>query len=112
MGFFDGLGTTLKQAGISAASAASSSITDYFDATAQAALISIGPAPSGNLTQAEIAAGKTGTPPQPAVVPTQNTLAAIANAAGSPMVFINNNKSILLIAGAALAAYLLMKKRR
>lgn len=112
MGFFDGLGQTLKQATGDALQAGSNSIGDYFSATAQAALVSVGIAPSGNLTPSEIAAGKTGSPPQPAVIPTQNTLAAIANAAGSPMVFMQNNKQILLIAGGVLAAYLILKKKR
>lgn len=109
MGFFDGLGSKLKDTVSSAATGATANVFDYFNSTAQDALVKVGVAPSGNLTEAEIEAGKTGAPPQLTVVPTKTPSSALSNA-GSITVM-NTQIPILAVAGAALAVYFLMKRK-
>lgn len=100
MGFFDGLGQKLKDTAAGAAQSGTATVFDYFSATAQEALVKVGVAPSGNLTEEEINAGMTGAPPQMAVVPSRNI-----EVMGTQI------PMVALLGAAAIAAYLLMRKR-
>lgn len=112
MGYFDGLGTSLKEVAGGAVTGATATVFDYFKATAGDALVKVGIAPSGNLTPEEIAAGKTGAPPQPTVVPSKTPASDLAGAVpGGSVMFMNKQIPVMALAAAAVAAYFILKRR-
>lgn len=110
MGFFDGLGETLKTAG----GQATATVGEFFKSEASKnidnALMKVGIAPKGNLTPEQIAAGEKGAPPQATIAAPQAPEDSILNAVFPVRILGNGNALIWIAAGVGL--FLFFRRRK
>lgn len=94
------LWNTIKEQANNAIAGSGSNITDFLKQNASTLFVKTGPAPSGNLTPAQISAGQSGAPP------------AMAAPASGVQAMMSNPMIPMLVIGGLVVVALLMKKGR